>query len=501
MKAAEQVSALESILGDRKRRIQSLYKIRDKSGAVVPFRLNWAQERLFDEMHYLNIILKARQLGFSTFIQIFMLDAALFRDNTRCGTIAHTREAAEDIFGNIVKFAYDNLPDAIKALRAATQDSARKLQFSNGSSIQVGTSLRSGTFQYLHISEFGKVCAKDPGKAQEIVTGALNTIEAGQVGFIESTAEGREGRFFEMCQDAQIAARSGAKLTPLDWKFFFFGWHQNPTYAIESDGVVSKAIAEYRAKLASGGIDLTDAQIAWYAKKKQTQQDDMMREFPSTADEAFHASVEGAYYATQFARIDEDKRVRSLPVADGTPVHTLWDLGLNDEMCIWFLQVVGPNWHLIDFYKNTGEGLAHYAQYLQDVQRRRGLVYGRHLWPHDGNARVLDERGRKRADIMAGLGYRVDIVKRNTSVLAGIEDVRRVLSICYFDEEHCSEGVAALRSYRKDWDDKLGVFKNHPRHDASSNPADAFRTGAEGQAMLGGRRRGHVIPEGAHGFS
>ena len=60
--------------------------------------MNWAQENLYDGMHHCNVILKARQLGFTTFIQIFMLDACLFNTDIRAGTIAHRLEDARTIF-------------------------------------------------------------------------------------------------------------------------------------------------------------------------------------------------------------------------------------------------------------------------------------------------------------------------------------------------------------------------------------------------------------------
>jgi hypothetical protein len=81
----------------------------------------------------------------------------------------------------------------LKAARPMSRDSADELVFANNSSIRVSTSMRSGTLQYLHVSEYGQLCSRYPDKAREIRTGALNTVQAGQVVFIESTAEGREG--------------------------------------------------------------------------------------------------------------------------------------------------------------------------------------------------------------------------------------------------------------------------------------------------------------------
>ena len=130
--------------GDWRWRLNNLYYITDKDGRRVKFEMNWAQERLFKEMHYQNAILKARQLGFTTFIQIFMLDACVFNSNIREGTIAHTLQDAQAIFRDKVKYPYDNLPDQIKVAVSPQTDSAAELLLSNNSSIRVGTSLQIG---------------------------------------------------------------------------------------------------------------------------------------------------------------------------------------------------------------------------------------------------------------------------------------------------------------------------------------------------------------------
>ena len=104
-------------------------------------------------------------------------------------------------------------------------------------STRVSTSMRSGTLQYLHVSEFGKICAQYPEKAREIVTGALNTVEAGQFIVIESTAEGQEGAFYRMCEQARELAASGKTLSSLDLKFHFFPWWKEPAYALPGDPV------------------------------------------------------------------------------------------------------------------------------------------------------------------------------------------------------------------------------------------------------------------------
>ena len=256
-------------------------------------RLNWAQEALLDGLHECNLILKARQLGFTTFLQLFMLDACMFNSNVRAGTIAHRLDDARVIFRDKVKFPYDMLPEQLKTARPIVKDSADELIFANNSSIRVSTSMRSGTLQYLHVSEYAQVCAKFPEKAREIRTGALNTIAPGQVCFIESTADGHEGHFYEMCETAQARQRIGATLTPLDFKFSFFPWWKASEYEIDPKGVVTRRQFSQllcRVENQSRHLALKSANGVVRQKKADTQLEDMKREFPSTPEEAFEAS-------------------------------------------------------------------------------------------------------------------------------------------------------------------------------------------------------------------
>lgn len=463
-------------------RLNHLYYIQDKAGRKTLFRMNWAQESLFNGMHYLNLILKARQLGFTTFIQLFMLDACLFNSNVKAGTIAHTLGDAETIFKDKVKFPYDNLPDQLRGAISATQDSAKVLEFANKSSIRVGTSLRSGTLQYLHISEYGKLCAKYPEKANEVRTGALNTIQAGQVAFIESTAEGQEGHFFDLCERAQAQERIGATLTPLDFKFHFFPWWKQEEYQLDPAGVVIPSeLAAYFVKLSDQGIILTAAQKAWYVKKAEQQGADMNREFPSTPKEAFEASIEGAYYGELIAKAEAQGRVGIFKAHDGYKVNTAWDIGVGDLNTIWFFQVTPSRIRLVGYLSGSGEGMPYYLQNMQRLAQERGWEYGHHYLPHDakvqewGTGRTRVEQLRDGVEI-DGKMFRVNpIVIPLHAVDDGINSVRAILPICEFDEADCSEGLKALKAYRKEWDENLGTWKSRPLHNWASHGADAFR--------------------------
>lgn len=475
MKGAAVKVAADQFL-DVRWRLNNLYWITDKQGLAVPFRMNWAQESLFREMHYQNVVLKARQFGFTTFIQLFMLDACVFNSNVRAGTIAHTLGDAMNIFRDKVKFPYDHLPAGLKSARPTLTDSASELSLANNSAIRVGTSLRSGTYQYLHVSEYGKLCSKYPEKAREVRTGALNTVEAGQIIWIESTAEGKEGHFYEICENARSKQNTDAPLTSLDFKFFFFPWWRNPEYAIGAEGVpIPAPLAAYFETIKeSHGISLTPEQKAWYVKKHETQQEDMKREYPSTPEEAFEASLEGAYYAKQIAKAELDGRIGKHKLRPDLPVNTVWDIGRSDQTAIWFWQTQGDQIGVVGFYQNSGEGMPFYLERLAEFQARMGFAkWGDHWFPHDAKVEEWGT-GRTRIEQLVSRGIRPKLVPDHY-VDDGINAARDIFARCWFDAEECAEGLDCLRAYRKEWDEKHGVWSNTPRHDWASDGSDSFR--------------------------
>lgn len=427
-----------------------------------------------NNLWFFSIILKARQLGVTTLFCILYLDQILFSENKTAGIIAHKQEDAKRFFNDKVKFAWDNLPESLKErLGPPNTDSVGELSFPNGSKIFVSTSVRGGTLQFLHISEFGKICAQFPKKAEEIVTGSINTVEQGNFVTVESTAEGRSGYFFDFCEEAKRAKKEGRILNPLEFKFFFFPWWQEPTYRMDADFIIAKEHKDYFKNLEEKhGIILDDAQKRWYVMKKKVNRDNMFREYPSTAEEAFMASIEGAYYATHMAKVYESKRIRNIPYDARLPVDTWWDLGMNDMNVILFTQAVGNEIRFIDVYANSGEGLAHYV----NVLNQKGYTYGKHVFPHDVEVRNLDKEGKTRRQSLVDLGLKnIRTIEKTKNINDDIEGVRKLFSRFYFNEETTVLLVDALNSYKKEWDDKLGEFKNYPKHDKHSHIVDPLR--------------------------
>jgi phage terminase large subunit len=98
-----------------------------------------------------------------------------------------------------------------------------------------------------------------------------------------------------------------------------------------------------------------------------------------------------------------DKRLARLPINTGIPVMTTWDLGLNDAMSIWFVQVVGREIRWVDYYENSGFGFEHYVAEIRKRREQHGFVFGDHYFPHDVNNGEISN-GKSRFDTLVGLG-------------------------------------------------------------------------------------------------
>ena len=464
-------------IGSWRWRLNNLYHIVDEQGNDVLFKMRPAQARFFEAMHYYNIILKARQLGFTTLIDLIGLDMVLFRKNFTAVIIAETKEKAADIFERKVIHPYERLPQELRNwCSVVSRNQNGEMSFSNNSTIKVMVSARSGTCQFLHVSEYGPVCAKQPAKAREIKTGSLPAVHAGGYCFIESTAMGNNGFFYDMVQAAKVKQLTGRALSSQEFMLHFFPWHENPEYVADTESVViqSRLLSYFDELYTRHGISLTEEQQAWYAIQENVLHEDMWAEFPSYVDEAFKVAQDGSYYGRAFQDIYRQNRICFVPYETNLPVYTAWDLGMSDETAIWFLQFYGKEIRVIDYYENNGEGLGHYA----NVLREKGYKYARHFAPHDIAVRELGS-GMSRMETARKLGIRFDRIPTNVDVMGGIENSREMLQYCWFDEVKTDKGRKCLENYKKEWDEKHSCYKSQPLHDWSSHGADAFRTAAQ----------------------
>lgn len=481
---------LERNLADPMWRISHLYKILSKEsiddeGKLITFKPNPAQLRFVRALWNRNIISKARQRGFTTLLTIMWLDHALFNADQRCGIIAHDRESAEVIFRDKVKLAYQNLPPELLAAMPLARDSASELLFGhNNSSIRVATSMRSGTIDRLHVSEFGKVCAKYPDKAQEIITGSLPAVPLTGITVIESTSEGQEGAYYDMVQRALAAQQQGKTLTARDYRLHFFPWWDDPAYALTDADIPNVPMTEADVRYFETmegviGQALSPGQRAWYVSTRdsefQGRPERMWQEYPGTIAESFQRSTEGVYYARELADARKGGRILKIPLIDG-PVDTFWDIGRRDHTAIWFMQRVGMEYRFIRYHEASGEKLGYFIKYLQDT----GYIWGHHYLPHDAGHQRLSDTNKSTEDMLNDLGLvNTDIVPRIDNELDGIAMARAYFGQCWFDEEGCAEGIVRLGNFKKSWNKTLGAWRSEPADDDNCHGADAFRAFAQ----------------------
>ncbi len=199
---------------------------------------------------------------------------------------------------------------------------------------------------------------------------------------------------------------------------------------------------------------------------------------------SWSAALPGAYYARVIDQIERDGQIMRVPHNSARQVHTAWDLGASDQTVVWFVQWTGVSWAFIDCLASSGMGPGWYWQEMTSGHRK-AYNYGEHLVPHDAAHERLGigmMEAVSIADTMTTLGMRnVRVIPRTMSVANDINECRKLLPVCFFDAEKCASGIDALRSYRREWDEKHKTYKERPVHDWASNPADAFRTFAIGK--------------------
>jgi phage terminase large subunit len=208
-------------------------------------------------------------------------------------------------------------------------------------------------------------------------------------------------------------------------------------------------------------------------------------------ENSFEAAIQGAFYANEMRIMINEGRICPIEIDKGVRVHTAWDLGVSDSTAIWFVQCIGRERRLVDYYESSGVGLNHYADVLADKRRQYGWTYGDHFFPHDIKVREFTS-GKSRLNTLASLGIEAVVVPQYEE-LEGINVVRRMLGRTWIDPVRCERGLEALRGYRREYDERLKDWKQRPLHSWESHGADALRCFATGfddtPSALAPRRR------------
>lgn len=461
--------------------MDNLYKIIDKKGNSIPFVLNELQAYTLKNLHIRNIILKARQLGMTTFSVLYMLDEAMFKANTQVGIVSYSLEHSQHIFKRIIGKAIDSLSPSAKLLSPIKARSAREITFENGSFIRVDTSLRGGTYNALLVSEFGKTCARNPLKAEEVVTGTLESASADSLIIIESTGEGNSGYYADMVtQSVANSKREG--LSALEYKLFFFPWFQEKTYVSFSPMDWSTEYTDYFKEIEKKeNITLKKEQKNWYISKRQTLGEKIKQEFPSNVQEAFLSSSEGFYFQKHIEKAYKENRMVSVEIYDPLePLYLSMDIGVADETVLVFFQVVNREIRIVDSYNANGLGAVDYASFLINQKKYH---YHTIFLPHDAKKRdgiiVENSYEREFRKMFSHTNTRIIVLKQTDKNLAILE-AQTKFNRCIFALISTKHLIDMLYKYRRQWSEKYGKYLHSPMHDDSSHFGDSFVYAMEG---------------------
>lgn len=304
--------------------IETFLKIKTKDNQIAPFVLNEPQRRLYEVIKreaaagkpIRIIILKARQMGFSTLTEALIFHRTATKHNVNSLIIAHKDEAATNLF-NMSKLFYSMLPEKMKPKRRASN--AKELIFDTpvrasgegmNSRIKCATAGgdgvgRSDTLSNVHISEF----AFWTGDKSETLNGLLQSVPAkkGTMVIIESTANGFDE--FKKLWDRAVSGEN-------DFVPVFFPWFEMEEYKRAYDGFpLTDEEQELKEK-----FSLSLEQISWrrWCIKNNCGGDESLfrQEYPSTPEEAFIATGECVFDTeTVINRINELKNCR--PIKEG----------------------------------------------------------------------------------------------------------------------------------------------------------------------------------------
>lgn len=471
-------------------RLNNLYHIVDKHGNNIKFNMRFAQFMVHGARmkHPRCLILKSRQQGISTYFLVDYFDDALFIPNTNCGLMSQDSASAKTLLER-VKHLWDYMdPDIIRHIGVSKgKDNTSEITFSNGSNMYVRTSFRSATLHRLHVSEWGKIANKNPERTKETKTGTLQAINPKNPVAIESTAEGPNE--FKTMWDQAVAQLEKGNLAAKDFYPIFLSWLDDPDCNEDVDqDMIPEAEVYFKHIESKTGRELTRTQRNFWISQYRELGGDIYQEYPGVPEDAFSASRDGTYYSKLFlnAVILRDRRVKDL-YHEGLDLYVSMDLGRNDLTVLTFFQwhrlptsvsKVGGELRIVDEYKNSGEDLSHYTDYLKEYTRSKDRQIHTVILPHDVRVVDLTAKGRSRLDIIHDEGITNTYVLAKSDVAGAIQLVRSYIPHLIIDSS-CAYLDSCFMKYTKVWDPITENWKNEPKRDIYAHGADSVKYGIQ----------------------
>lgn len=203
---------------------------------------------------------------------------------------------------------------------------------------------------------------------------------------------------------------------------------------------------------------------------------------------SFSASTRGAYFAREIEEAEKSGRVAELQ-PDDSPLNFAMDLGFRDDSTIWAWQNRPDGYAFLKTASANNRGVPFYIGLIHAMCAELGVPRGTVYLPHDARAKTLATQ-RSVVEQFIDAEIRPEIVPK-LDLIDGIQAARLVLSDCWFDQQGCKEGLMALKSYHREYDEDKKAFRDSPVHDWSSHYADGFRQ----FALVARKRRRVATPQ------
>lgn len=189
---------------------------------------------------------------------------------------------------------------------------------------------------------------------------------------------------------------------------------------------------------------------------------------------SYTANMQGSIYGDHIKKARYEGRIGSYPYDNNYPVYTFWDLGYNDPTAIWFIQYIGSQIRVIDYFEEAKLEIPE----LVEALRRKPYKYDTHYLPHDADSKygllVTKRQLMEQVFKSHGMDCAVSVVEK-LSVKEGINAVQARFSQYCFNSGLCGKAIDMLSRYHRRYDDKRRVFMDEPVHDWTSHCADALR--------------------------
>ena len=479
-------------------RLECLYSIRTRDGSIIKFHPRPQQAQIIDLIYRQGckriIILKARQLGFSTLLGVVCADRLCFGMGQQISLIDQTLEDARQKLRDIVLVAYESLDSALKRELPITRSNTGELAIkfvrheeAKSNTMFAGTHARGGANSFLWVSEWGVIQSSDLTRSEEILTGALPSVGDG-VCVVETTWKGgRNGHLWGLVRSALETPEE--QKGPLDWRVVFFPWQDEPGYCDDVPRPLSEETLRYFEGMPT--LSFSPGQKSWYQRKRVELGMFTKREFPTVMNECFESPVEGAIYAEQIDKLRVEGSIKPWIVDNSALTHTAWDLGSPINTVTWYFQL-GPAGEIrvIDIDLDLD---------IPPVERvarmlAKGYLYGSHFLPHD--AMQTQKSGRTFLNELQSAGLaNCRAVPRTYDLWVGINRLREMLPRFSFRLPQCERGLEALSNYHTVRETSTGIARDEPVHDWSSHACDALRLIAEAQAAHMLSRAGTTVHE------